>query len=598
MTALGVERGLHAFQILQGVFFGGNDEFRHFALAFICHIRTANFVHNEANRPCERGFLAQIGPRNNRTGSNARARHNGSARAKRRSKLRMRAALKHVNAVVECTRIALARRATHFARRHFFAHEFELATQNINAHAAQRVVGNLALAHQIHTIAVCLHGNARRYRRFGGFFLKQLVDNILQNVDFHLRARRGAFAFFSGSQQRHHEIRNEQREHNNARRKEDEQVAVGKRRRRGNEIRKRHNDRKRHGALRASKRNHGRVTQEIGVDSRTGALAIARELLHNHDPRETHAKHDGRDEHDKDEEPRAALTARRIPCRQNNLGKLHAQQHEHDAINHEYDELPHVFAGHSVARRLDGKRARVELHEQRSRDHGQNAAHGEVFGGEVREKRHDHFEQQKHRGRFKTERAHAAKHEHHDCREHKAHDHAANEVEQKGGRCVEQRERSRDGRRNGEFERHNARCVVEQSLARKQRLLAIGELDVFAHGGNGGGVGGAERGAQSESSRKRNGRHNEVQHEANHERRNEHQTNSERDDVSLVFPKGALIGMARLVEKQRRDKDEQEELRIGNNRRGVFGDEEADHRAKGDLHKRHGQAGKYLVENA
>ena len=46
------------------------------------------------------------------------------------------------------------------------------------------------------------------------------------------------------------------------------------------------------------------------------------------------------------------------------------------------------------------------------------------------------------------------------------------------------------------------------------------------------------------------------------------------------------------------DEDEQEELRIGNNRRGVFGDQEADYRAKGDLHKRHGQAGKYLVENA
>ena len=350
MTALSVERGLHAFQILQGVFFGGNDEFRHFALAFIGHIRTANFVHNEANRPCERGFLAQIGPRNNRTGSNARARHNGSARAKRRSKLRMRAALKHVNAVVERARIALTRRATHFARRHFFAHEFELVAQNINAHAAQRVVGNLALAHQIHTVAVCLHGNARRHRRFGGFFLKQLVDNILQNVDFHLRARRGAFAFFSGSQQRHHEIRDEQREHNNARCKEDEQVAVGKRRRCVNEVRKRHNDRKRHGALRTSKRDHCRVAQEIGVDLRTGALAIARELLHNHDPRETHAKHDSRNEHDQNEEPRAALTARRIPCRQNNLGKLHAQQHEHDAVNHEYDELPHIFAGHGVAR--------------------------------------------------------------------------------------------------------------------------------------------------------------------------------------------------------------------------------------------------------
>ena len=68
--------------------------------------------------------------------------------------------------------------------------------------------------------------------------------------------------------------------------------------------------------------------------------------------------------------------------------------------------------------------------------------------------------------------------------------------------------------------------------------------------------------------------------------------------MPLVFPKRALIGMARLVEKQRRDKDEQEELRIRNNRRGVFGDQEADYRAKGDLHKRHGQAGKYLVENA
>ena len=309
MAAFSIERGLHAFQILQGVFFGSNDELRHFALAFIGHIRTANLVHNEANRPCERGFLAQIGPRDNRARRNARARHNGSARAKRRSKLRIRAAFKHVNAVVERTRIALARRSAHLARRHFLAHEFELVAQNINAHAAQRVVGNLALAHQIHTIAVCLHGNARRHRRFGRFFLEELVDNVLQNVDFHLRARRRAFAFFSGSQQRHHEIRNEQREHDNARCKEDEQVAVGERRRGSNEVRKRHNDRKRHGALRASKRDHGCVAQEIAVDFRADALAIARELLHGHDPRETHAKHDGRDKHDKNKEPRATLAA-------------------------------------------------------------------------------------------------------------------------------------------------------------------------------------------------------------------------------------------------------------------------------------------------
>ena len=68
--------------------------------------------------------------------------------------------------------------------------------------------------------------------------------------------------------------------------------------------------------------------------------------------------------------------------------------------------------------------------------------------------------------------------------------------------------------------------------------------------------------------------------------------------MSLVFPKRALVGMTRFIKEQRRDEDEQEELRIGNNRRGVFGDQEADYRAKGDLHKRHGQAGKYLVENA
>ena len=221
-----------------------------------------------------------------------------------------------------------------------------------------------------------------------------------------------------------------------------------------------------------------------------------------------------------------------------------------------------------------------------------------MLGGEVREERHDHFEQQEHRGRFKTKRAHAAKHEHDDRGKHKAHDHAANEVEQESGRRVEQRERSRNGRRDGELERHDARCVVEQGLARKQRLLSIGELDVFAHGGNGGGVGGAERGTQREGGRKRNGRHDEVQHEADHERCDEHQTNGERNDVPLVFPKRALVGVARLIEKQRRDEDEQEELRIGNNHRRIFGDEETDHRAKGDLHKRHGQAGKYLVENA
>ena len=502
----------------------------------------------------------------------------------------MRAALEHVDAVVKRARIALARRSAHLARCHFLAHELELFAQHIDTHAAQRVVGNLALAYQIHTIAVCLHGNVRRHCRFGRFFLKQLVDNVLQNVNLNLRTRRSAFAFFGRSKQRHYEIRDEQRKHNDARCKENEQIAVGKRRRGANEVRKRHDNRKRHGTLRASKRDHGRVAQEIAIDFRAVALAVARELLHSHDPREAHAKHDCRDERNKNEEPRAALVARRIPRGQNNLGELHAQQHEHDAVNDEHYEFPHVFAGHSVARRLDGKRTRVELHEQRGRNNSQNAAHGEVLSSEVREKRHNHFEQQEYRRRFKAERTHAAKHKHHDCRKRKTHDHAADEVEQEGGRRVEQRERARNCRRDGELERHNARCVIEQGFTRKQRLLAIGELDVFAHGGNGGGVGGAKRGTQRESGRKRNGRHDEVQHEAHHERRDEHEANGKRNNVPLVFPKSTLVGMARFVEKQRRDEDEQEELRVGNNRRRLFGDEEADHRTEGDLHKRHGQA--------
>ena len=87
MAAFGIERGLHVFQILQSMLFGSDDELRHFAPAFVGHIRTANFVHNEANRPCERGLLTQIGPRKNRAGRNARTRHDGSARAKRGSKL-------------------------------------------------------------------------------------------------------------------------------------------------------------------------------------------------------------------------------------------------------------------------------------------------------------------------------------------------------------------------------------------------------------------------------------------------------------------------------------------------------------------------------
>ena len=76
-----------------------------------------------------------------------------------------------------------------------------------------------------------------------------------------------------------------------------------------------------------------------------------------------------------------------------------------------------------------------------------------------------------------------------DGREGKASDnshyHAAHKKHCERSRCVYQRERARNRRRNRELERDNTGCVVDQGFSGEKRLLAMGQVNVGFKCGDG-----------------------------------------------------------------------------------------------------------------
>lgn len=80
---------------------------------------------------------------------------------------------------------------------------------------------------------------------------------------------------------------------------------------------------------------------------------------------------------------------------------------------------------------------------------------------------------------------------------------------------------------HGKLEADDARGVVEEGLAREQRLLALGEGDVCSQGGDGRGVGGAKGSAQGKGRGEGNRGVGEVEGGAHDEGGPDHKANRE-----------------------------------------------------------------------
>ena len=138
--------------------------------------------------------------------------------------------------------------------------------------------------------------------------------------------------------------------------------------------------------------------------------------------------------------------------------------------------------------------------------------------------------------------------------------------------------------------------VVEKRLAEKGGLLAAPELDGLSEGGDGDGVSGAQGGAQGERGRKRNGGNEPMQHEADYENGDHHERDGEGEHRVAIVPQYPVAYVARLVEEQRGDEHDEEQLGVDRHVDGKIR-EEVDGDPDRHLHERQGNAAQELVEN-
>ena len=183
----------------------------------------------------------------------------------------------------------------------------------------------------------------------------------------------------------------------------------------------------------------------------------------------------------------------------------------------------------------------------------------------------------------------------------KPHDKTAEEsAEQIEGELLarmQKRERSRGQNRQAALEHHGARHVVEQGLALEQRLVTAAEPAVVGQRRDGHGIGRSHGAAERAGSRQGHGGQKRVQRRPAGSNDGEDEPHGKRRDAPAVFPQGSGVHVARLVEVQRRDEQDEQQLRIDApfQRRGH---RQREHRAEGDLHERQRQRRQELVQNA
>ena len=147
------------------------------------------------------------------------------------------------------------------------------------------------------------------------------------------------------------------------------------------------------------------------------------------------------------------------------------------------------------------------------------------------------------------------------------------------------------------MEHHGARHIVEQGLALEQRLVPAAEPAVVGQRRDGHGIGRSHGAAERAGSRQGHGGQKRVQRRPAGSNDGEDEPHGKRRDAPAVFPQGSGVHVARLVEVQRRDEQDEQQLRIDApfQRRGH---RQRERGAEGDLHKRQRQRGQELVQNA
>ncbi len=244
------------------------------------------------------------------------------------------------------------------------------------------------------------------------------------------------------------------------------------------------------------------------------------------------------------------------------MGQLHAQNHEDDAVQHELERFPHAFGLQLRA----GRGRRVPLGQKRHgeprRHHGDDGADVHRLGREVDDEGNEQLQHHVERRVVQPEAA--------DEREQgpgrRAHDRAADKAaEQIEGELlagVHERERTRGHDGHAAGEQHRARHVVEQGLAPQQRLMAAAELAVLRERHDRHRIGGPQGRPQREAGGQRDGRRQAVQGGPAGGRDGEHEAHGQRGDAPPVAPEAARVHMARLVEVQRRDEQDEQQLRV------------------------------------
>ena len=180
----------------------------------------------------------------------------------------------------------------------------------------------------------------------------------------------------------------------------------------------------------------------------------------------------------------------------------------------------------------------------------------------------------------------------------KPHDKTAEEsAEQVEGELlagVQKRERARGQKRQAALEHHGTRHVVEQGLPLEQSLMAAAEPTVVGQRRDSHRISGSHSAAKRAGGRERHRRQKRVQRRPAGSNDGEDESHGKRRDAPAVFPQGSGVHVARLVEVQRRDEQDEQQLRIDApfQRRGH---RQRERGAEGDLHKRQRQRRQELV---
>ncbi len=318
--------------------------------------------------------------------------------------------------------------------------------------------------------------------------------------------------------------------------------------------------------------------------------------VHGEQPQKAHALQHYR-EHCHRTEQRRRIAQAPLGRRREQARQLHAEDDEDDAVEHELQGLPHASGLKLRARGGHGVALRQKRHDEPRGHHGDDRSDMQRFRRQIDDEGQEQLQHHVKRGGIEPG---AADELQKPPGEH-AHDQAAGEPAEQIKReflaRMHKRERAGGQKRHAALEDHRAGHIVEQGLALEQRLVAAPEAAVVGERRHRHGIGGAHGRAERAGCRKRNRRHQGVQRRPAGDDDGEDEPHRQRRDTPAVLPQRPGIHMARLVEVQRCDEQDEQKLRIdpplqrrGHSRR--------DNGAQGHLNERQRHPRQELVQDA